>query len=65
MKRFAELAEIDSESYSEGQIGGKVAERLRELGLEVTAEGTDEAFLKAHPGSCPNIFATLKGNVPR
>ena len=64
-KVFTELVAIDSESFGEKEIGGIVAARLRELGLEViTDAGTDPAFLQAHPDSFPNIFGRLKGTVP-
>ena len=62
---FTELAEIDSESFGEKQIGENIVNRLRALGLEVTTSGgTRKEFLEAHPGSHPNIYAALKGTVP-
>lgn len=61
---FTELAAIDSESFSEKEIGENVIKRLRELGLDVITDGsTDLAFLQAHPDSFPNIFGRLKGNI--
>ena len=62
---FTELAEIDSESFGEKQIGENIVNRLRALGLEVTTSGgTRKEFREAHPGSHPNIYAALKGTVP-
>ena len=62
---FTELVAIDSESFSEKEIGENVARRLRKLGLDLITDGsTDPAFLQAHPDSFPNIFGRLKGNIP-
>ena len=61
-KVFTELAAYDSESFGEKRIGEDVARRLRELGLEVTTDGTNPVYLAAHPDSHPNIHAVLKGN---
>ena len=59
---FTELVRYDSESFGERKIGKYVEERLKALGLELlTKDGTDPAFLEAHPDSYPNIHARLKG----
>lgn len=63
-KTFLELIAIDSESFHEKEAGGKVVEKLRTLGLKVDTLGTEEAYLKAHPESFPNIHALLEGNRP-
>ena len=42
---FTELVAIDSESFSEKEIGENVTRRLRKLGLDVITDGsTDPAF---------------------
>lgn len=59
---FSELIRYDSESFEEKKIGKYVEERLKALGLELlTKDGTELAFLEAHPESYPNIHARLKG----
>lgn len=60
---FIELAEFDSESFSEKAIGEFVHKSLEDLGLEVRTDTTDEKYLAEHPDSYPNIYGFWKGNV--
>lgn len=61
IRRFAEYVKIDSETYHERELGERVTEDLRELGLTVRTDADVPAFLEAHPGSHPNIYGFLPG----
>lgn len=63
VENFIKLTEFDSESFHEKEIAGYIKQKLIDLGLEVTEEGTDERYLPNHPESFPNIYGVLKGNV--
>jgi hypothetical protein len=57
--RFAGFVTIDSETFRERELGERVVKELRELGLTVRTDLTSAEFLKKHPESYPNIYATL------
>ena len=61
--RFAGFVTIDSETFRERELGERVVKELRELGLTVRTDLTSAEFLKKHPESYPNIYATLTGNA--
>ena len=61
--RFAGFVTIDSETFRERELGERVVKELRELGLTVRTDLTSAEFLKKHPESYPNIYATLPGNA--
>ena len=62
MRLFLDLTGIDSETYYEKRLGERVAQELRDRGLEVFTDATSSEFLKAHPESHPNIYAVLHGD---
>lgn len=61
--RFTGFVKIDSETFRERELGERVVKELRELGLTVRTDLTSAEFLKKHPESYPNIYATLPGNA--
>ncbi|KGK90857.1 peptidase M20 [Desulfosporosinus sp. HMP52] len=61
LAEFFELIKIDSPTKNERQIADILKSRLVGLGMEVTE---DEAGQKAG-GNCGNVFAYLKGNLPK
>lgn len=61
--RFTGFVTIDSETFRERELGERVVKELRELGLTVRTDLTSAVFLKKHPESYPNIYATLPGNA--
>ncbi len=61
--RFTGFVTIDSETFRERELGERVVKELRELGLTVRTDLTSAEFLKKHPESYPNIYATLPGNA--
>ena len=64
-QNFIDLARFDSETFHERKIGEYLVKMLRDLGLEVRTDTTDEAYLKKHPDSFPNIYGVLKGTDDR
>ena len=60
---FIRLSHFDSETFHEKEIGKFLTEKLKDLGLEVRTDTTNEEFLKKHPDSHPNIYGFLKGNT--
>ncbi|MBP5460593.1 MAG: M20/M25/M40 family metallo-hydrolase [Lachnospiraceae bacterium] len=63
LRRFSDYVAIDSETYSERELGDQVVRDLQRLGVSVRTDTTDEAFLAAHPGSFPNIHGFLRGTA--
>ena len=63
LRRFSDYVAIDSETYSERELGDQVVRDLQRLGVSVRTDTTDEAFLAAHPGSFPNIHGFLRGTT--
>ena len=61
LAEFFELTRIDSPTKNERQIADLLKDRLESMGLEVTE---DEAGL-AIGGNCGNVFAYLKGDLPK
>ena len=63
VENFIELSGFDSESFHERAIAEYIADRLVSLGVQVRTDTTDEAYLRAHPDSFPNIYGFLPGNT--
>ena len=63
LRRFSDYVAIDSETYSERELGDQIVRDLQRLGVSVRTDTTDEAFLAAHPGSFPNIHGILRGTA--
>lgn len=61
LDEFLELIRIDSPSKNEREIANLLKSRLESMGLEVTEDNAGESIC----GNCGNVFAYLKGNLPK
>lgn len=61
LAEFLELIRIDSPTKNERQIADVLKNRLQSIGLEVSEDAAGQAF----GGNCGNVFAYLKGTLPK
>jgi len=61
LAEFLELTRIDSPTKNERQIADILKNRLESLGMVVTEDDAGQTI----GGNCGNVFAYLKGNLPK
>ncbi len=60
IESFTGLVKIDSPSFSECEMAGFLAERMKKLGFSVAEDDAGKAI----GGSCNNLYGSLAGSLP-